>query len=381
MSRRLYVLGGVLAAVATLATVILFEVLGTVFFALTVAYLLVPAHRRLQARGASRLTATIAVTAAAVIGVVALFGPLVYLLIVRFSEVLALIRGLPESITLAVGGFAYELVVADLFASATQLLTSVARSVAAALPVLLVKLTLFVLLVFSLLHNQRDIRTATIGVVPPAYRDIAEALHTRARETLYALYVLQATTAIGTFLIALPVFFLFGYESPIILATVAGILQFIPIAGPSVLIAVLVIGHLLTGNLISALLVAVIGGAFIAWLPDLLIRPRIASRTADISGSLYFIGFVGGLLSLGAIGVIVGPLVVVLLVESAALVSREFDLEQPHDVDSISSDMDPDTTDRDTTNTDIDPDTTDKHSPSTDTQPTVEPESDIERSS
>lgn len=325
MSRRLYVLGGVLAAIAALAVVILFEVLGTVFFALSVAYLFVPFRRRLRRRGLSRLTATVVVTATAVAGVLALFGPIVYLLIVRFSEVTTLIAGLPESIALGVLGFSYELVVADVFVIATRQLTALARAIATALPVLLVKLTLFVLLMFSLLHNQRDIRTACLAVVPPNYRDIAEALHTRARETLFALYVLQAATALGTFLIALPVFLLFGYESPIVLATVAGILQFIPVAGPSILIFGLVAGHLFAGDLVGALLVALVGGALIAWLPDLLIRPRLASRTADLSGSLYFIGFVGGLLSLGAIGIIVGPLVVALLVESAGLLSDEFE--------------------------------------------------------
>jgi predicted PurR-regulated permease PerM len=71
----------------------------------------------------------------------------------------------------------------------------------------------------------------------------------------------------------------------------------------------------------------VVGGGLIAWLPDLTIRPRLARRTADLDGSLYFIGFVGGLLSLGAIGVIVGPLVVALLAETAGLVADEFDIE------------------------------------------------------
>ena len=329
MGRRLYVLGGVLAAIATLAAVILIDVLGTVFLALSVAYLLVPLRRRLRGYGFSRLTSTLAVTATAVGGVGALFGPLGYLLIVRFGEVSALIRELPESIPLGIAGFTYELVVSDAITLVSRELTALAGTIAASLPVLLIKLTLFVLLVFSLLHNQQDIRSSVLTVVPPNYRDIAEALHRRARETLFALYVLQAATAIGTFLIALPVFVLFGYGSPIVLATVAGILQFVPIAGPSLLIVVLVGGRLLAGDVGGALAVALVGGALVAWLPDLLIRPRLASRTADLSGSLYFIGFVGGLLSLGAIGIIVGPLVVALLVEAATLVSREFEPTQP----------------------------------------------------
>jgi len=334
MSRRLYVLGGVLTAVATLATVILFEVLGTVFFALSVAYLLVPLRRRLRNRGASRITATVAVTALAVAGVLALFGPLAYLLIIRFSEFSALIASLPESVMLSAGGFSYELVVAELFGSITQELGAVGRSIAAGLPVLLLKLVLFVLLVFSLLHNQRNIRAATIAIVPPAYRDIATALHTRARETLFALYVLQAATALATFVIAVPVFFAFGYSSPVILATVAGILQFVPVAGPSLLILTLVGSHVVTGDLLGALSIAVVGGALIVAIPDAVIRPRLASRTAELSSSLYFIGFVGGLLSLGALGIIVGPLVVALLVESASLVADEFETEQADTVQS-----------------------------------------------
>ncbi len=332
MSRRLYVLGGVLVAIAALAAVILFEVLGTVFFALTVAYLLVPLRRRLRNRGYSRLTSTVAVTSLALTAVLALFGPLAYLLIIRFADVSAFIVGLPESVTVELAGFSYELVTAELFASLAQELSAVARSVVAGLPVLLIKLALFVLLVFSLLHNQRNIRAATITVVPPAYRDIAEALHTRARETLFALYVLQAATALATFLVAIPVFFLLGYESPIILATVAGILQFVPVAGPSILIVILVAARLLVGDIAGAILVGIVAGAFIVALPDAVIRPRLASRTADLDSSLYFVGFVGGILSLGALGIIVGPLVVALLVEASSLVSAEFDhVDRPAD--------------------------------------------------
>ena len=329
MSRRLYVLGGVLVAIAALATVILFEVLGTVFFALTVAYLLVPLHRRLQNRGYSRLASTVVVTTLALSGVLALFGPVAYLLVIRISDVSALLSTLPEAITVEAAGFTYELVVADLLAIVIQELSAVGRAIAASLPVLAIKLALFVLLVFSLLQNQRDIRTATIAVVPPDYRDIAQALHTRATETLFALYVLQAATALATFLLAVPVFVLFGYSSPIVLATVAGILQFVPVAGPSLLILALVGGNLFVGDLAGAILIGIVGGTLIVALPDTVIRPRLASKTADISSSLYFIGFVGGLLSLGALGIIVGPLVVALLVEAASLVAAEFESEPP----------------------------------------------------
>lgn len=55
----------------------------------------------------------------------------------------------------------------------------------------------------------------------------------------------------------------------------------------------------------------------------MLIRPRLARRTADIPGSLYFVGFFGGVLTLSPIGVVAGPLAIGLFVEVATLLSAE----------------------------------------------------------
>ena len=74
----------------------------------------------------------------------------------------------------------------------------------------------------------------------------------------------------------------------------------------------------------AAMLADVLGGLLVAWLPDLVIRPRLARETADLPGSLYFVGFVAGLLTLGPIGVIAGPLAVALVVEIGGLLTDEF---------------------------------------------------------
>jgi predicted PurR-regulated permease PerM len=81
--------------------------------------------------------------------------------------------------------------------------------------------------------------------------------------------------------------------------------------------------HVALGQLPQAVAIFVLGGVLIAWLPDVLIRPRLASETAHLPGGLYFVGFVGGLLTLGPVGVIAGPLVVALVLELAGLVSTE----------------------------------------------------------
>jgi len=323
--RRQYVLGALLAAAAAAAAVALADVLATVFLAVTVAYLLVPVRGWLADRGLEPWPASAAATVMAFVGAVAVVSPLLAVAALRLDRLVALIAALPDDATLELFGMTYVVTLAQVQAPLVALARSAARATLAALPVLALKFALFVLLVFSLVHRAADARRSVMRVVPPAYRDVVEALHGRTRGTLFGIYVLQLATAAGTFLFALPTFALLGYSSVLTLAVVSGALQFVPIVGPSVLLGVLALAALGAGDPAQAALVLVVGGVFVAWLPDLIVRPRLARQAADLPGSLYFVGFVGGLLSLGTIGIIAGPLVVALVVEAAELLSAELD--------------------------------------------------------
>jgi predicted PurR-regulated permease PerM len=326
------VLGGLFVLLALLAAALLWRVVGTVFFAVTVAYLLSPVRRRLVDRGLSRRWASVAATLFAFLATVAVLSPLVVAVVVRLDALLALFELVPEVVRVELFGFVYEATLDEVIAVASTALRAVARRVASAAPVVLLKATLFAFVVFSLLFYEEEARRAALAVVPPSYRDVARALNGRARDTLLAIYVLQAATAVGTFALALPVFYALGYAYVVTLATVAAVLQFVPVVGPSVLLAGLAAYHVAVGQTTQALLVVVVGGVVVAWLPDVLIRPRLARATADIPGSLYFVGFFGGLLTLGAVGVVAGPLVVALVAESARLLSTELNaipVEEP----------------------------------------------------
>ena len=316
-------LGGLFAVSVAAAAVLLVDVLGTVFFAVTVAYLLVPARERLVGRDVDPRLASLAVTLAALVGVVAVIAPLVFVTASRLTETLTLLSDLPTTSVVDLLGQEYTVTVAELRASVVELVRNAGRQVLVSVPVLLVKFTLFVVLVYSLLQRSEASARAALAVVPPGYRDVAKAFNRRVRDTLYGIYILQAAVAFGTFVVSVPVFFFLGYESVLTLSIVSAILQFIPIVGPSVLLLVVAAFHLAAGQFTSAVLVVAVGGFFIAWLPDILIRPRLAERAAHLSTGVYFIGFVGGLLSMGAIGVIAGPLVVAFVVEAAAILSDE----------------------------------------------------------
>ena len=324
-TRRQWILGAILLVIVIATAVALSEVLATIFFALTVAYVLSPPRRWLRQRGVGPLTATTVVTTGAVIGIVIIVAPVLYLLFLELDTVLSAIGRLPETIAVEIAGMGFEAELADVFDEVKVWLQSAAIAGSARVPEYLLKFGLFAFVVFGIVHRERDIADSIMSVVPPKYRDITEALHGRARDTLIAIYVVQGVTAVATVLLAMPVFYLLGYESWHSLAIFAGMLQFVPVIGPSLLIGVLGLVELLAGDYVAAGLVLVVGGLVIAASPDVLLRPRLAKWTTELSSMLYFIGFVGGLLSLGAIGVIVGPLLVALLVESASLVGKSFE--------------------------------------------------------
>ncbi|WP_394354281.1 AI-2E family transporter [Halorarum salinum] len=305
-----------------LTAFVLAGVLATVVFAVTVAYVLYPLRQELRARGCSDRLAALAATAAAFLGVVALAAPLGFVLYRRRSEFVDFLRSVPPGIPVELGGFSLVVETAPLLDAAVDAVRALAASTAAAAPVFALKLLLFVLLVYGLLYAPGSPRAALLRLCPDEYHDVLFALHRRTAHTLRAIYVLQAATALGTFVVAFVLFWLLGYGSPFALAVVAGVLQFVPVLGPSAVVAGLAAMDLVAGEALRAATVLVLGLFLVGFAPDAIIRPRLAGGTTDLPVSVYFVGFVGGLLTLGAIGFVLGPLVVALLAEVVSLLSE-----------------------------------------------------------
>lgn len=317
------VLAGLLVLTILLAALVLRGVMWTAFLGVTVAYVLLPAISWLEDRGLSKPVASVVATLGSTTALLSLFGVVGYLVYRRRAPLVDFLASLPESVTIDGFGYIYVVETEMVMTNASEYLSAAAVDVAAALPTLTLKLTLFAFVVFGLLVSHESVEDALLAAVPDGYHDIVQAFATRTRDTLSAIYVLQVATGAATFLFALPVFYLLGYDIPVTLSFVSGVLQFVPIVGPSILLGALAIYHVVVGNVVAAVLVVVIGGVVIAWLPDILIRPQLAERAGRLPGTLYFIGFMGGLLTVGPIGIIAGPLAVALVVEAVALLQAE----------------------------------------------------------
>lgn len=349
--------------VGAVAAYILREVIATVFVAGTVAYVLAPVERWYSSHGLPRWWSALAttITGLGIAGLV--LSPLVGVVYFRFNglggvdELQSLVPSgaIPDSVTVSLYGFTRTVRLAELVPAAIDYLRSLALSLAGAAPVIALKATLFAMVVFALLLARWRLHNAVRAVVPEDYQDAVSRLTGRARDTLFAIYVLQAATALATFTISVPFFLLLGYQFPFTLATIAGFLQFIPIVGPSVLVLGLAGIDVAVGEVTRATVVVGAGLVLVGWLPDAIVRPRLARRTADMPGSLYFVGFTGGLFTIGVVGVIAGPLVVSVLGEAVRMLAEE--MRAPHGTTvrpgqygpAVTPDVDPDEAPLDTT--------------------------------
>ena len=312
--RRLVAVG-LLAAVTLVTLGILRGLVGTLFFAVTVAYVLAPQTRRLERRGLPAWWAAAVSTASAYLFGLVLFVPIAAVLYVRRQYALDLIRAIPDSFVVTVAEFTFVVDVADVQRQAARGLTSLAIDLARATPVLAAKLVVFGFVLFALVYRGDRLRPALLEPLPAVYRDVATEVHERVGETLFVPYFIQAATAVATFVLALVVFVAFGVRAPVTLAVLAGVLQFLPVVGPSLVVLGIVVAELVAGDVVGAVLIGVVGLLVIGVLPDAALRPRLARDTARLPASLYFVGFTGGVLSLGPVGIIAGPVAVAILLQ------------------------------------------------------------------
>ena len=325
MNRRLLSLAGLFVVLSLLSLYLLRGVIATVFFAITVAYVVYPLRQWLVARGLNNRVAAGFSTVVTFLAGFLLLAPLGYVVYARRTQIVDFVLDLPGTITLSLGEFTYTVELETIRQTVVAEASDVGLAIVRATPVLALKAFLFTLVVYALLLRPGEVHRGLLRPVPGRYHDIVERLHVTVRDTLYALYLLQAATAFGTFCIAFVLFAVLQYDPAFTLAVVAGLLQFIPIIGPSILIAVLGVVAYMGNDPVLAITVVVLGLTLVGFLPDALIRPRLAGYTTGMPGSLYFIGFTGGVLSVGAVGVIAGPLLVALLAESSRLLAEERD--------------------------------------------------------
>ena len=102
-----------------------------------------------------------------------------------------------------------------------------------------------------------------------------------------------------------------GVPSAVLLGTTLAIVAFIPGAAP-LLLAVIAVGLGIAGATISAVVVFVVG-MLIVMLVDYTVRPVLIKGGTSLPFLAVLFGIFGGVISMGVVGLVIGPVILVLL--------------------------------------------------------------------
>jgi predicted PurR-regulated permease PerM len=134
--------------------------------------------------------------------------------------------------------------------------------------------------------------------------------------TMYAIYIVSVEVALLAFILALPLYYLLGYPAYLQLSIMTGLSMFIPIFGPLVVMAFLIMYNLSIGDATGALIALFILYPVVLWIPGSLVRSKLMGKRIGIHPVIMMIGIIGGISVMGMIGLILGPLFIALLVSS-----------------------------------------------------------------
>lgn len=102
-----------------------------------------------------------------------------------------------------------------------------------------------------------------------------------------------------------------GVPSPVLLGTLIAVLAFIPMVAP--LILCLIATLLYASGATSAALLVVIGGNAIVLAADYVVRPSLIQGGTHLPFIAILFGIFGGIITMGVVGLIIGPVLLVLL--------------------------------------------------------------------
>jgi predicted PurR-regulated permease PerM len=157
----------------------------------------------------------------------------------------------------------------------------------------------------SLMNHLREGFFALTGVPPDAYFNIIES-------TVWAVSFGILGSALLQGLIATVGYFILGLQTPLLLGLLSAVLSLVPVVGAFLIWGPLVLFLLLQHEFATALGLS-LWGILIIHPADNIFRPWVIGTMLHSPLLLIVLGVVGGILSMGLIGLFVGPCILSLL--------------------------------------------------------------------
>jgi predicted PurR-regulated permease PerM len=178
----------------------------------------------------------------------------------------------------------------------------------------LLDMLMFAMLVFFFLKDGPSIRTVVRDISPLSEgqeRDIFEHLGRTVKGVVQAMLLVPLAQG----LVAAPAFAFLGVPSPLLWSFGVVLAAFVPILGSPLGWIPAVIYLFFNGASTQALILLVYGIVIISGI-DNVVKPMVLRGAAQIHPLLAFLATIGGLLSFGAAGFLIGPMVLSLLLSA-----------------------------------------------------------------
>ncbi|HNX17881.1 MAG TPA: AI-2E family transporter [Methanoregula sp.] len=175
---------------------------------------------------------------------------------------------------------------------------------------------IFFISFFLLLLKGKDLKDRVDRFLPQPVKIYYDQLMPVTKDTLYVIYIVQIAITVLTFFIAIPVFYLLGYGNILFYSFLAAFCELIPILGSSVAFIIIGAFALALGDMRGVLILFFLGYLVVSALPEIYVRPVLVGRRVKIHPLIMFVGIIGGILTMGIAGFVLGPLIIVLLMKS-----------------------------------------------------------------
>lgn len=216
----------------------------------------------------------------------------------------------------------------DIINRGTQFFVDKSRNFITSLPILFVHLIILIFVIFYTLkdgeHFLKNVRKI-LPIKPLHQRIMFEKTKEMLDSTIYGIIVVSIVQGIA----AGVGYFIFGVKSPILLGVFTALAAMLPIIGTALVWLPVSAGIIIEGFLKNQSDIMLKGVGLLLYcalfvsLLDNFLRPKIIGDKARLHPVLVLIGILGGAYAFGAVGILLGPLVITLLFTFLEMINVE----------------------------------------------------------
>ncbi|MDD1741854.1 MAG: AI-2E family transporter [Methanotrichaceae archaeon] len=196
---------------------------------------------------------------------------------------------------------------ATLVAWASPIAQAQLTSFATHLPDLFAQSIVIIFLTYYLLNDGKQIIASAIELIPRNRRETVSDFLQELNLIYTTLFTVYFTTSMLSGILAALGFYILGIPYPIVLGVIVAIFTLLPLLGPPFVFIPIAIYYFLTDNYVVSLILVVFGTVVLMIIPENVIRPHLAHRSARIHPIITVLAYTAPIFVVGIMGVILGP--------------------------------------------------------------------------